>query len=128
MREGPFDDVASFVGCFVERMKVLARGVLSDDRRGPASRQERAKGIAVVGGIGEQRRRRRQPFDQSGGGANVVSISTGQLEPDDPAIAVDDGVDFRGASASALADGLSVGPPFPPAAHRWAFAVVLSMH
>ena len=25
-------------------------------------------------------------------------------------------------------DGLSVGPPFPPAAQRWAFAVVLSMH
>ena len=109
-------------------METLARGVLFDDRRGPACGQERAERVTVVSGIGEQRLRRWQPFDQSGSGANVVSISPRQFERNDPPIAVDDGVDFRGASASALADGLSVGPPFPPAAQRWAFAVVLSMH
>src|SRR6185437_8336356 len=109
-------------------MEVLPPGVLFDDRCGSPAGQEFMERITVVSRIGEQRLRRRQPFDQSGGGATVVSISSRQFERDDPAIAVDDGVDFRGAPASALADGLSVGPPFPPAAHRWAFAVVLSMH
>jgi hypothetical protein len=40
---------------------------------------------------------------------------------------IDDGVDFRGAAAARTANRLRFRPPFPPAAERWALAVVLSM-
>jgi hypothetical protein len=40
---------------------------------------------------------------------------------------VDDGVHFRGAAASRTANRLRLCPPFPPAAERFALAVVLSI-
>jgi hypothetical protein len=41
---------------------------------------------------------------------------------------VGDGMDFGRASASAAADGLRIGAPSPPALHRCASDVMLSMH
>jgi hypothetical protein len=37
-------------------------------------------------------------------------------------------VDLGGSPTPASANGLGIGPPFPPALQRCAFAVVLSMH
>jgi hypothetical protein len=49
------------------------------------------------------------------------------LDGDRASARVDNGVDFRGAAAARTANRLRFGPPFPPAAERWALAVVLSM-
>jgi len=43
------------------------------------------------------------------------------------ALAVDDGVDFRGATTATDADRLLLLPPFAPLAARWAFTIVLSI-
>jgi hypothetical protein len=109
-------------------MDVPVCRALLDDRRGSAADQEIPKGLAVVGRVGEQRLRWRQRLDQCRRRPDVVTVASGQFESDDPTISVNDRVDFRRASASALADGLRLGPPFPPAAQRWAFAVALSTH
>jgi hypothetical protein len=102
--------------------------VLFDDRRGSSIGEEFPERLAVVGGVREHGFRWREWFDQSRCRLDVMTITARQFEGDEPAVSVNDGVDFRGASASALADGLFLGPPFPPAAQRWAFAVVLSTH
>lgn len=111
-----------------ERMSVLACRVLLDDRGCPTLGQEGTERIAVIGGIGQQGADPRQRLDQAFGRTAVVAVSSGQFEGDEPAVTINDGVDFGGAPTSALADGLSIGPSFPPVAQRWAFAVVLSMH
>src|SRR6185437_12789234 len=54
MREGPLDDVASFVGRLIERMEMLAPGVVLDDRCGSPSGQELSERIAVVSRVGKQ--------------------------------------------------------------------------
>jgi len=106
----------------------LACRVLFDDRRGSAVGEEFPERLAVVGSIREQGFRWRKWFDQSRRRLDVVAIAAGQFEGDKAAVSVNDSIDFRGAPASALADGLRLGPPFPPDAQRCAFAAVLSMH
>jgi len=109
-------------------MEPLAGRILLDHGRCSASSEELAEGIAVVGGITQQRFRCWQRFNQSGGGFDVMAIAAGQSERDEPAVSVDDCVYFGRPAAPASADGLLFGPPFPPAAQRCALAVVLSMH
>ena len=106
----------------------LACRVLLDDRRGSTVDQEFSERLAVIGGVPEQRFRRRKWFDQTWRRLDVMTIAAGQFEGDEPAVSVDDGMNFGRSPAPALADGLRLGPPFPPAAQRWAFAAVLSMH
>ncbi len=109
-------------------MVSLGCRVLFDDRRGSAAGEECPEHLAVVGGVRERRFRGRKWSDQSRRRLDVMTIAAGQFEGDEPALSVNDSVDFSGAPASALSDRLLLGPPFPPAAQRWAFAAVLSMH
>jgi len=109
-------------------MFALSCWVLFDDWRGPPVDEECPEGLGVIGGIGEQSFRWRKSFDQSRRRLDVMAVAAGQFKGDDPAVAVNDSVDFGRSTAPALANGLLQGPPFPPAAQRWAFAVVLSMH
>jgi hypothetical protein len=109
-------------------MQPLASGILLDDRCGAAIGQELAQSIAVIGGIAQKRFGRRQRLHERGRRAYVVAISSGQIERNDPPLAVDDSVDLGRPPAPAAPDGLLLVPPFPPAAQRWAFAVVLSIH
>ena len=57
----------------------------------------------------------------------VVDLPARHREIQWTAFAVDDGVDFRGATAAADADRLILLPPFTPLAARWAFTIVLSI-
>ena len=109
-------------------MEPLARRVLFDDRQRAAFDEKRAKRVTVVGCVSEKRHRRRQRRDQAGGWPNIASLTWCQLEGDQPAFVVDDGVDFGGSAAATSTDCLFIRPPFPPALQRWALAVVLSMH
>ena len=128
MRERPFDNVPPFVRVLIQRMVSSACGVLFDDRCGSAVGEEFAERLAVVGGVREHGFRCRKWFDQPWRRLDIMTIAAGQFEGDEPAVSVDNGVNFGRSTASALADGLLLGPPFPPAAQRCAFAVVLSIH
>jgi hypothetical protein len=57
----------------------------------------------------------------------VVDLPARHGEVQWAAFAIDNGVDFRGATAAHDADRLILLPPFAPLAARWAFAIVLSI-
>jgi hypothetical protein len=56
-----------------------------------------------------------------------VDLPARHSEVQRAALAVDNRVDFRGATAAADADRLFLLPPFAPLAARWAFTIVLSI-
>lgn len=61
------------------------------------------------------------------GGAYIAHLPRRDLQTERPAASVYDGVDFRRPAAAGATDRLRLRPPFPPAAERWTFAVVLSI-
>ena len=80
--------------------------------------------VSLVGGDGERRSGRVQHVLDD---LAVVDLSACYREVQRAAFAVDDRVDFRGATAPADADRLILLPPFAPLAARWAFTIVLSI-
>ena len=68
----------------------------------------------------------RQPPDQLRRWDDVAALAGRQVESDDPAPRVGDGVDLGRPPAPAAPDRLPLGPPFPPAAQRCALTDVLS--
>jgi hypothetical protein len=83
--------------------------------------------LAVVGLVSGDRERWPGRVEDSANDLAVVDLPGGHREVQRPALAVDDGVDFRRATAAADADGLLLLPPFAPLAARWAFTIVLSI-
>jgi hypothetical protein len=83
--------------------------------------------MAVVGGVGGQATACRNCADQRCRDSNVAEMARRHFDGDGASARVGDGVDFRGAAAPRAANRLRLRPPFPPAAERWALAVVLSM-
>ena len=82
---------------------------------------------AVVGFIGGDRERRPGSVQQLFHGLAVMRLSSCEREAQRAALAVDPGVDFCAAAASADADRLVFLPPFAPLAARCAFTMVLSI-
>jgi hypothetical protein len=62
---------------------------------------------------------------QRHGNGYVATRSRGYLERDGTVATIDNYMDFCRYVASRGADWLGIRPPFPPAADRWALAVVL---
>ena len=83
--------------------------------------------LAVVGLIGGNGQWRSGRVEHVANDLAVVDLATRYREVQWAAFAVDDGVDFRGATAAADADRLLLLPPFAPLAARWAFTIVLSI-
>ena len=123
----PFDQVPTSVGGRIERVEPLSGRVLFDLWRGAPIRQKGSEPITVIGGVAQQCRCGRDLFHQVLGGWQIVTVPFGQAEGDDAAFGVGDGMDFRRSTASAATNCLLLSPPFPPAAQRWALAVVLSI-
>ncbi len=80
--------------------------------------------LSLVGGDGQRRLGRVQHLADD---LPIVDLSARQREVQRATLAVDTGVDFRGAAATADADRLIFLPPFAPLAARWAFTIVLSI-
>ncbi len=125
--EHALDDVALFVGLAVKGMLCFAGGIVGDHRHGPAFRHELPQCVAVIGGVGGAELGRRQRPEQANGRPDVSTLSRRDRKAQQTAERVGDGVDFGGAAAAGAADGLGFGPPFPPAAERWALAEVESI-
>ena len=127
MREGTLDHVAALVGSLIERRDFLAGRIGLDDRRAIPRNQEFAKLITVVGSVGQHPCGLRQLADQAGRRANIAHLPRGEIEGNQLAGSVGDGMNLGCTPAAAASDRLLLAPPFPPAAQRWAFEVVLSM-
>ena len=98
-----------------------------DDRQGALVLDLFTHFLTVVSLIGRDSERRSGRIEHVLGGLTVVDLSAGHREVQRVAFAVNGGVDFRGAPATADADRLILLPPFAPLAARWAFTIVLSI-
>ena len=83
--------------------------------------------LAVVGLVGGNGQRRSGSIEHVANDLTVVDLPSGHRKVQRAALAVDNGMDFRGATAAANADRLVLLPPFAPLAARWAFTIVLSI-
>ena len=125
--EHALDDVATLVEVWIEGARVLSGGIVRDDRDRSAFCQILSEAACVIGAVGGERLCGRGLRDDDECGANVSELSLRHLEGDGPALCVADGMDFGRAPAPRTADPLLLRPPFPPAAERWALAVVESI-
>ena len=83
--------------------------------------------LAVVGLVGGYCEWRSGSVEHVANDLTVVDLPARHREVQRSALAVDDGVNLRGATAAADADRLILLPPFAPLAARWAFTIVLSI-
>ena len=105
------------------------RGIAAarDDRQGAFILDLLAHLLAVVGLVGGNGERRLRNIEHIADDLAVMDLAPGDGEVQWPALAIDDGVDFRGATAATDADRLILLPPLAPLAARWAFTIVLSI-
>jgi len=98
-----------------------------DDRQSALILDLLAHFLAVVGLVGGDGQWRPGSVEYVANDLTVVDLPARHREVQWAAFAVNDGVDFRGATAAADADRLILLPPFAPLAARWAFTIVLSI-
>jgi hypothetical protein len=127
VRECSLDHIASLVGGLVERRDILSGRIGFDNRGATPCGKECTKLVAVVSGVGQDQRGRRQLFDETPGRLDIALLAGGEFEGDQMARRVGDGMDFGCPAAAVASDCLLLGPPFPPAAQRCVLAVVLSI-
>ena len=100
---------------------------LGRDVRGRAAILDRlAHGVGVIAAIGKHQRAIRDQVKEQFRRATVGRLAAGQREAERPSEFVGERVDLGRAAAPADADRLRPLPPFPPAAQRCTFMVVLS--
>lgn len=112
------DDIAAFVGAFVEAMDDDAVGFVGDDGLGAATNDFAAKVVAVIPLVGEERAHRRRERQNIGRRRDIGILAWSQMQDDRSAERIAQRMDFCGAASARAADGLIVLPPFPPEAHR----------
>ena len=112
------DDIAAFVGAFVEAMDDDAVGFVGNDGLGAATNDFAAKVVAVIPLVGEVRAHRRRERQNIGRRRDIGILAWSQMQDDRPAERIAQRMDFCGAASARAADGLIVLPPFPPEAHR----------
>ena len=100
---------------------------LGRDVRGRAAILDRlAHAVGVIAAIGKHQRAIRDQVKEQFRRATVGRLAAGQREAERPSEFVGERVDLGRAAAAADADRLRALPPFPPAAQRCTFMVVLS--
>ncbi len=116
--EAALDDIAPFVGCFVEVMEPDAVGFVGNDRLGTALADLRPEVIAVIAHVGNQGAHVRHERQNFGPGGDVGVLAWRQMKGYGPATRVARRVDFGRAPAARTTDRLLAFPPFPPEALR----------
>ena len=106
---------------------MLTGWVVRDDGARAALDQKQAQASAVIGSIAGTEPTGRERPEESKSRSGIAQLSLSYFEGERSALVVNDRVDFGRAPAARDADRLRRSPPFPPAAERCAFAVVLSI-
>src|ERR1700733_10230780 len=92
MREGALDHVAALIRDLVERWDFLAGWIGLDDRGAAPCNQEFAKLITVIGCVGQHLGCLRQLLDEAWRWANIAHLPSGDVEGDQTAGRVGDGM------------------------------------
>lgn len=118
--EHPLDDVAAFVCVFIVAMWMLTGRIWRDHRLDMACGQFIAQAPGIVGSIGQRAARTVDHADQVASADQIIGVTRGNQEGQRTADIVNQRVDFGGLPAARAADCIVEGPPFAPAAERWA--------
>src|SRR5262245_24112291 len=125
--DGPLDDVALPVEDLVISKEELAVSSWRDDGLRAALLQPLAQRSAVIAFVGNDMAGRRHQFEAALGRLEIVGVSWREQDHVGPACGVGYEVDFGGPAADATANGLMLGPPFPPEELRCALTIVESI-
>lgn len=101
-------------------MGVLAGGIRRNDRLDPPLREFFAQAPGVVSAVGEDPAGPMPPGEQPARALKVVDVAGGNQQGMRAADLIGQRMDFGRLSAARAADGVVEGPPFAPAAERWA--------
>lgn len=99
---------------------MLSGGIGRNDGLDASFGQNLAQAASVVGAIGQQGFGQMAGSQQTASAFEVVDVAGSDQQRPRAAAVVGQGVDFRGLPAARTADGVVEGPPFAPAAERWA--------
>ena len=105
---------------------MFASWVGGNDGLGAALGKPIAQAAGVVGPVCDQPQRASDDAQQGAGALQVVRITGRELESAGATLLIGQGVYLRGAAAARAPDGMTEGPPFAPAAERWALTWVES--
>jgi hypothetical protein len=105
---------------------MLACRIWRDDGLGSTLSKPVTEAFGIVGTVCNETQRAGYHRQQSASTVEVVGIAWSELESEGPAAFVGQGVDFRRPAAPRAPDGVAEGPPFAPAAERWALMWVES--
>jgi len=119
--EGGLDAPSVAVAALVMADRLLPVPPPGDDRDGSGLAKGPAQGVCVVAAVGDQALRGPAAGEQRVGHADVGGVARRELQRDRTAENVGQRVDLGGLAAPRAADGLRLGPPFPPCAERCAF-------
>lgn len=98
--EGSLDDVASFVGLFVEAVDHHPVRFVGNDGLGTELEYLGAEGVAVITAIGNERAHRRRKCQNAWTGSDVGVLTRRQMKGKRPAERVAQRVDLRRAPAA----------------------------
>src|SRR5580698_9415565 len=101
-------------------MWMLAGWIGRDDSLDPALGELFAQALGVIGSVGQQAARMLNHADQGSRADKIVGVAGRDHEGERPAYVVGQRVDFGRLAAARAANGVVEGPPFAPAAERWA--------
>lgn len=104
-----------------------ARRAWRDDGLRTARCDQLTNGVAVISAIGDEAFERAQCFNECRRVGYVRGVAGCQKDEPRTALLVGRRVEFAGTSAPGRANRLTEGPPFAPAAERWALTCVASM-
>lgn len=124
--EAALDNVATFVGLFVEAMQMDTVGLVGNDGLCTALDDFGTQIVAIVGFIGEQPAHSRGQGEDIRCCRNVGSLTGREMESMGSAERIAQRMDFGRAAPARAADRLRAFPPFPPLAERCALTDVLS--
>jgi hypothetical protein len=101
-------------------MGMLAGRIGRDDGSDPSLREFLAQAVGVIGPVGKNPFGSMAHSEQATHSDKVVDVAGRDQQDMRTADIIGQRVDFRRLSAAGAADGIVEGPPFAPAAERWA--------
>jgi len=118
--EHALDDIASLVGDFVIAMRMFAGGVWRDDNLDPPPGEHLPQTPSVIGAIGEKPLGLMSHRQQAARSLEIVDVSGRDQQGMRAADLIGQRADFGRLPTARATNSVVEGPPFAPAAERWA--------
>jgi hypothetical protein len=116
--ERGFDAPAFAIALHIVADRAFAVSAARNDRPGAGGLESAAQAIGVIALIGDESRQRASACEHLVGRRDIADIAGGETDDGRPPEQVRQGMEFGCLATARRADGLRLGPPFPPWAER----------